>query len=333
MDSRMIKSAGIAALLVAVIYILVTVVPTLLFYGDPTPYSSFLMVYMLLSLIFPVVCYALLGFLAVYIFKRHQGRLTPTNCVILTTLTVIFYAIVRSIVTAIFSAISYLHFMREYMPDGSEFMLIYAIILSIIMQIFIAFFGMIPALVGAVTGFAVFASDVERKSWKVNAWVIVAAVTFTCVVLIIGFVILWQLWPTPPSSGVNRCVGFEMLKCFDSTIQYTSGAAASNLTATFTNAGGQSVVIRRVWTEPPSDCSFAEPSGVDTHLLDGGAAATDVRVSAGDTFQFVCDTTGEIAVKAAGETFNVDIHIEYTEEVAGRTLTHTDVGRITGYAE
>jgi len=133
------------------------------------------------------------------------------------------------------------------------------------------------------------------------------------VVMIVG-VVLWQLGVFGGAGGgVNRATGFTTIKCFDRTIQLKD---STNLTATFTNAAGTPVTIINVTCG--DDCASATSVSFD-----------DTELSGGDTTTLTATTTA----KNPGDAFTVSISIVYTESVAGRTLTHTDTGRLTGTAE
>ncbi|RLI92949.1 MAG: hypothetical protein DRO89_01135 [Candidatus Altiarchaeales archaeon] len=136
------------------------------------------------------------------------------------------------------------------------------------------------------------------------------------VVMIVG-VVLWQLGVFGGAGGgVNRGTGFTTIKPFDRSIQYL--AAGDNLTATFTNAAGTPVTITDVTIS--GDCD--DDTAPNTF--------SDLTLAGGDTTTFTCDYA---AGKDAGDTFVVTVDIEYTESVAGRTITHTDSGRLTGTVE
>ena len=134
------------------------------------------------------------------------------------------------------------------------------------------------------------------------------------VVMIVG-VVLWQLGVFGGAGGgVNRATGFTTIKCFDRTIFLD--AATDNLTAVFTNAAGTPVRITSVTCG--DDCATPNSASFD-----------DMNLSGGDTTLLTASTID----KNPGDAFTVSISIEYTESVAGRTLTHTDTGRLTGTAE
>jgi len=149
------------------------------------------------------------------------------------------------------------------------------------------------------------------------------------VVMIVG-IVLWQLGVFGGAGGgVNRATGFTTIKCFDRSIQYTSGATGT-LNATFTNAAGRPVIIRAV--NATGDCSYAPAAAIDTTLLAGGGAGTEKPLAAGETVIFSCPA-GNTVDKQPKDTFSAEIDIIYTESVAGTTLTHTDHGRLTGTVE
>jgi len=137
------------------------------------------------------------------------------------------------------------------------------------------------------------------------------------VVMIVG-VVLWQLGVFGGAGGgVNRATGFTTIKCFDRSIFLD--AAHDNLSATFTNAAGTPVTIKKITVD---GCSSPKLDGTD-------AGSINKTLAGGDTTRFSCTTSGI----SKGDTFTVSINIEYTESVAGTTLTHTDTGRLTGTAE
>lgn len=146
-NSDMIKSAGLAAIIAGVIRILI-----------PMESSPFVIICWLSH-------HILLGFLAVYFFKKQKGQLTPTNCVIITILATIFYVALLSIVSAITT--------------------------SIVMQIF-PFFTIVLALFGTIIGFIILASEDEKRLWESNAGIPVSLIAFIYFVFLIVFIIFWQ---------------------------------------------------------------------------------------------------------------------------------------------
>jgi hypothetical protein len=133
------------------------------------------------------------------------------------------------------------------------------------------------------------------------------------VVMIVG-VVLWQLGVFGGAGGgVNRCTGFTKIKCFDNSVQ---GLASTGLIqATFMN--GAMTGVNVTVSNATGSCD--------------SASFNDTTLSAG---QETVVTFGTALVPCTGATadgsFSVDVTIAYTETVAGRPLSHTDTGRITG---
>jgi len=133
------------------------------------------------------------------------------------------------------------------------------------------------------------------------------------VVMIVG-VVLWQLGIFGGGPGAaNTARGFGRVKVFDSSIKYVG----TTLTFTIMNGAGSTI----------SGLTIDSPSG---SCSSGTISIPSTTMSAGGTQQITitnCDT------KAGGDSFSVDLIINYTETVAGETVTHSERGTIRGSAE
>lgn len=156
----------------------------------------------------------------------------------------------------------------------------------------------------------------NKMDIKLKGFVIGFILGVLVVSLVMGgitFIILWQLGPEPAPHPVNRCTGFSKIKCFDRSVILL--AETDTLNATFVNVAGTPVTITSVTVG--DDC------------IAGTGRFSETTLAGGEVATFSCTASD----KNAGDTFSVTVNITYTELVAGKPLTHTDTGRITGTAE
>ena len=327
-DTDLIKPAGIAALIAGVIYTLVTFLPPILFYTTRVGYPSFYMFYLLIRLILPIICYFLLGFLAVYLLRKQRGLLTPINCVVVTMLAVIFYVVFTGIIYILIALILYstnVHYSSSqgHMLLGLGFMTLFMLIMA---QAFTALFGLIPALIGAVICSIIFATKEEKRLWKVNAWIPVAIIILICLVFFIGIIIiLWQMGPSP-SGGNIVMTSFSKLKPLAPSVFYS--AASGNFTGSFVNTVGTNITITNASVTDKLDESivWSRP------LINDVYPTTNPQIIAsGDSFKLDAGDNG--AGRHEGDPFDLEITVQYTSVMGGIKTRHTETGRIRGPVE
>jgi len=163
------------------------------------------------------------------------------------------------------------------------------------------------------------------KLKRVIYYILLFSILFLIITISSNWILVTAFPPEIHGWSMNRAAGFTHIRCLD--FQWSS--EENELKAIFVNAGGTPVTITDVYAD--GDCFFTDESGTDTSLF-GGGDNTTVSVAPGDTIQFTC-TGDSLEYKEAGDYFRTDITITYTEEMAGRTVTHTERGSIRGIVE
>ena len=186
----------------------------------------------------------------------------------------------------------------------------------------LAFFTLVVAFPLIFLAIAIFGVWKLRKK---GAYILLFSILFLIITISSNWILVAAFPPEIHGWSTNRAAGFTHIRCLD--FQWSS--EENELKAIFINARGTPVTITDVYAD--GDCFFTDESGTGTSLF-GGGDNTTVSVAPGDTIQLTC-TGDSLEYKEAGDYFQTDITITYTEEVAGRTVTHTESGSIRGIVE
>jgi hypothetical protein len=144
-------------------------------------------------------------------------------------------------------------------------------------------------------------------------------------ILSIGFIILWQMFPGNdiPSDTDTVARHWSIMQPLIPTVTYDG--LGENFTASFNNFGGTSIEITSIQVNESISGQLCE-----TPTINGNSTGTGVTVLPGDDFKLVatrCPTLNR------GDPYLMTIIINYTRVIGGVSIPLTQTGSIKGTVE